>query len=171
MPRRGPISRSRSRPATTSRCARCGIVGGVRRAIRRGAQRLPVTRRKVPVEFLARRFAEEAEREPLERHLAWFGALGPAASEVCGLDRELSVRPLWRRLEAIDDPVKRMLVFDFATYLGENLLTKLDRASMLSSLEARAPFLDPLVVELALGLPLRANLRALGNKRLLRRAG
>jgi asparagine synthase (glutamine-hydrolysing) len=55
-------------------------------------------------------------------------------------------------------------------YLPEQILVKVDRASMMSSLESRAPFLDRALVDCALKLPLRYNLaRGLG-KAMLRRA-
>jgi asparagine synthase (glutamine-hydrolysing) len=49
---------------------------------------------------------------------------------------------------------------DIRTYLTDNLLVKVDRASMLASLEVRAPFLDHRLVESALALP--HNLKILG---------
>ena len=52
----------------------------------------------------------------------------------------------------------------------DDLLVKTDRASMVHSLEARVPFLDPAVTDLALALPTRHKVRGLSKKRLLRRA-
>jgi asparagine synthase (glutamine-hydrolysing) len=45
--------------------------------------------------------------------------------------------------------VERMTRFDFANYMAEDILVKVDRASMLTSLEVRAPFLDRSVIEFA----------------------
>src|SRR6266516_260125 len=51
-----------------------------------------------------------------------------------------------------------------------SLLTKTDRTSMAWSLEARVPFMDPLVANFAFSLPVRHKVRGLSKKRLLRRA-
>jgi asparagine synthase (glutamine-hydrolysing) len=47
--------------------------------------------------------------------------------------------------------LQKMTAADFATYLPEDILVKVDRASMLASLEVRAPFLDYRVIEFAFG--------------------
>lgn len=59
----------------------------------------------------------------------------------------------WTNSESFSD-VKEMMLCDSFVYLPQDILTKVDRASMHSSLEARAPFLDTSVVELALSLPI-----------------
>ncbi|MBA3688129.1 MAG: asparagine synthase (glutamine-hydrolyzing) [Chloroflexi bacterium] len=51
------------------------------------------------------------------------------------------------------DPVNRLLHGDLVTYLPEDLLVKIDRATMARSLEARSPLLDHVVVEFAASLP------------------
>src|SRR3989441_10648280 len=66
--------------------------------------------------------------------------------------------------------LERMLYLDLKGYLGEGVLTKVDRASMACSLEVRVPLLDRRIVELAAALPMRLKLRGLPTKRALKRA-
>lgn len=68
------------------------------------------------------------------------------------------------------DLLERATRFDFSHYLAEDILVKVDRASMLNSLEVRAPMLDVHVMEFAFGrVPARLKATATAKKILLKR--
>jgi asparagine synthase (glutamine-hydrolysing) len=62
------------------------------------------------------------------------------------------------------------LTHEFELRLPELLLMRIDKMTMASSVEARAPFLDPQLIEFAARLPLSVNRTGDGGKRILRRA-
>src|SRR5437773_8076967 len=136
------------------------------RAVLRGAiTRLPASTGKVTLEFMLKQFVAAADRPLLERHLAWFGALGPDAG---GGDVEAIAAKLRGFPEG--DPLNRALWLDFVTYLPDNLLVKVDRGTMLASIEARAPFLDRRVLELVLPAPSALKVRGFTTKAILKQA-
>jgi asparagine synthase (glutamine-hydrolysing) len=91
------------------------------------------------------------------------------ASLVAGA-RELPIaitdRAAW---PGIDDDVERMMYFDQVSYLPDDILVKVDRASMAVSLEAREPLLDHRLIEFAWRLPISMKLRDGGGKWILKK--
>jgi asparagine synthase (glutamine-hydrolysing) len=66
------------------------------------------------------------------------------------------------------DPAAQMMQWDLLSYLPDDLLCKVDRAAMATSLETRAPFLDHRVVEFSSRVPVSMKLGPDGGKWLLR---
>jgi asparagine synthase (glutamine-hydrolysing) len=75
----------------------------------------------------------------------------------------------WRQ-SAANDVVDRMLDVDYQTYLPDDLLTKMDIATMASSLEARSPLLDHELMEFAAALPADLKVRGRETKVIFRSA-
>jgi asparagine synthase (glutamine-hydrolysing) len=69
-----------------------------------------------------------------------------------------------------DDPLSRIQYVDIKTYLPDDILVKVDRASMANSLEVRAPILDHKLMELAATMPSSVKLRGMNGKYIFKKA-
>jgi asparagine synthase (glutamine-hydrolysing) len=69
-----------------------------------------------------------------------------------------------------DDLLEKLLYLDMTTYLPEDLLVKMDIATMANSLEARVPFLDHMFMELVAGIPPHFKLKGTRTKFILKKA-
>ena len=148
--------------------------GGLARLARPLVELLPTSTARASFDYKAKRFARGAHLPPLERHHAWkeiFSA--DARAELTGRQNGFDPVDLYRSRFAETkgaELLARLQDVDLGIYLVDDLLVKTDRASMAHSLEARVPFLDPVVTNLALALPTRHRVRGLRKKVLLRRA-
>ncbi len=167
------------------------LAGPLRSAIPNSVrQRSPLRR--------ARRFLETVGMDALEQYLQWIAIfnrerLHSLLSEEywaeCAKDAEFNggmrldgTRPSADELDCVDflqdafqkfrrrDLTSAISFVDLLTYMPGDLTTKVDVASMQSSLETRAPMLDPNVVELALQIPLKYKLWGKKGKYVLREA-
>jgi asparagine synthase (glutamine-hydrolysing) len=148
--------------------------GGLSRLARPLVERLPVSTSRASVDYRLKRFVRAAHLPPLERHHGWKEIFAPAArTELTGRESGFDPVDLLRARFAETEGAEllaRLQDVDLGTYLVDDLLVKTDRASMAHSLEARVPFLDTAVTDLALALPTGAKVRGFRKKRLLRRA-
>jgi asparagine synthase (glutamine-hydrolysing) len=149
-------------------------IGGLARLARPLVERLPSSSAKASFDYRAKRFVRAAHLPPLERHHGWkeiFSA--DVRAELTGrrsaFDPVDLLRARYTETQGADE-LARLQDVDLGTYLVDDLLVKTDRASMAHSLEARVPYLDTVVTNLALALPTRHKVRGLSKKVLLRKA-
>ncbi len=137
----------------------------LRSAIRSGVAKLPSSGKKVTLEFLLKRFVSDAEKPWVERHLSWFGTGLPADIAANTEMPELPDAGPYR-----NEPLLGAMLLDYRSYLRDNLLVKVDRATMLSSVEARAPYLDHYLTSFAMSLPAKLRVRGFETKWVLKKA-
>jgi len=131
-------------------------------------RRLPVSRGNLSFDFRAKRFVDGARYPVAERHQRWMGSFGAEERKA------LLSRDAWHEVEVGEvrytDPLNQVLMLDMRFYLENDILVKLDRASMMASLEGRVPLLNNDFVEYATRLPMNMKLRGMRSKFLLKRA-
>jgi len=158
-----------------------GMVPG---AIRHGliaplVRSLPVSHKKLSLEFKMKRFLGGQDLPPHEAHLWWrivlteaeklaLYARGVAERIVLEDPRRHFAEP-YARCRA-KDTLNRLLYVDSSVFLPDDLMIKNDRMSMAHSLEARVPMTDPDLAEYLSRVPARLKLPGLRKKHLMRKA-
>jgi asparagine synthase (glutamine-hydrolysing) len=137
--------------------------------------RLPSSsQRAASFDYKAKRFARAAALPPLERHHGWKEIFDEQTRAALlngrrGADPLAVYRDHYAQTAGAPE-LARLQEVDLNVYLPSDLLVKTDRASMAHSLEARVPFLDTAVSDVAMALPTSQKVRGFDKKRLLRQA-
>ena len=139
---------------------------------------LPVSNKNLSFDYKAKRFVAASKYDLVTRHHSWFGSfsideqnalLSRNVLENTSGDIYKEAKELLKICDAATE-IEQMQFLDMNFYMAEDILTKVDRASMAVSLEVRAPFLDPRVAEFAAALPLEYKLKGRKGKYILKKA-
>jgi asparagine synthase (glutamine-hydrolysing) len=145
------------------------LPGFVHAAARRVVDALPPSTRKMSLQFRARRFVRGMDPDLYRRNQRWFGSFQPE-------EAALLVRGAGTADEVYEDLMgqrpseQEILDLWTSNYLPEDVLAKVDRASMAVSLEVRAPLLDRELAAFVQSLPYSFKLRGLTRKWIFKRA-
>lgn len=141
--------------------------------------RLPESTAKKDLFGRLKRFALALDTTPERRYARWVTLLANAdklglyspdfRARVSDIDSFSIIEQHYARADS-PDFVERTQFVDVHTYLPDDLLVKVDIATMLNSLEGRSPFLDHKLAEFTARLPVRYKLRGRVSKYLLKRA-
>ncbi|HXV75791.1 MAG TPA: asparagine synthase (glutamine-hydrolyzing) [Candidatus Polarisedimenticolaceae bacterium] len=133
----------------------------------------------LPQVFRGKAFISNLARDPVDAYFYSVSAfkeetkaalLAPEVSETLGGYRTQDwFREIYDRAPA-DDHLSRLQYLDIKTYLCEDILTKVDRASMAVSLEVRCPLLDHVVLERVARIPWQMKLVGTNGKHVFKRA-
>jgi len=146
--------------------------------IKEAVNRIPTSPIRKSTVNSAKRLLEVVSKPRVNRYMHWMsvfneGLKEPLYSEAFReqTDRAFAASFLdtWFKKANGNGPVDTLLLTDLMTYLPNDLLVKVDIATMAVSLEARSPFLDHHVIEFAASLPERLKLRRLTTKYLLKK--
>ncbi len=136
-----------------------------------------------PTQFRSRikslkRFVESGSLGNVERYLGWMSAISPGLKEdlmsnefraQLNESRPIDVLQKWFDQTGDLGIIDATMLTDQMTYLPNDLLVKVDIASMANSLEARSPLLDHKVIEFAASLPQNLKARGRETKSLLKK--
>src|SRR5215204_3583697 len=159
------------------------LYGAIPRLLRSGliepiVNNLPVSNKNLSFDYKAKRFVAASKYDLVTRHHSWFGSFSIdqqrnlLSKDVLAQTSNDIYKGAKELLEICDaqNEIEKMQFLDINFYMAEDILTKVDRASMTVSLEVRAPFLDPRVAQYAASLPLEFKLRGLKTKYILKKA-
>jgi asparagine synthase (glutamine-hydrolysing) len=143
-----------------------------------GANLLPVSDDNISFDFKAKKFTEVLEYDPDVRHQYWLGSFNyfqkqslfsdDLKYELSGKDTVTELVKSQMQYCDTEENWERSLWQDMRFYLQDNMLVKVDRVSMMNSLEVRVPLLDHEVVEFAARIPAKFKYRNTQSKYILK---
>ncbi len=143
-------------------------------AIPRAVRLLPASDRKMSLDLKARRFVDNARRDPVTAHASWRVIFTEAMKEHLYANGAHATHDSLALLRDYfdgypeNDMLNRFLYVDTKVSLVDDMLTKVDRMSMANSLEVRVPLLDHRLVEWMAQVPSRYKVRGLTLKYLFK---
>lgn len=147
---------------------------GVRRAIQQMVHNLPPNLNDFSLEFKLKRFTMAAELPLLTRHFEWQAQLQPSEKRQLLLPNQAFAQSFLQEIENNFLPQltehKRVEQADLFFYLANDILPKVDLASMANSLEARSPYLDHSFASYVLKLPINYRFTLFQSKKILKAA-
>jgi len=148
---------------------------GLREALRDGLQRFPAATRSRGLLYDLQRFFGASDGSRQTQYVSWFGFFGGRRADLNSAFAEATDREALTELEdafvSTDSlhPVDAAMRADVSLYLPDDLLVKVDIATMAHGLEARSPLLDHTLMEFVARLPVEFKLNFFQGKTLLRR--
>jgi asparagine synthase (glutamine-hydrolysing) len=137
--------------------------------MRQIAALLPVSHDNFSFDFKLKKLLSGIDAPAAERNYVWLGAMEKERiKRLMSLDADVYSAVRARYHEGTGSHLERVLEQDVGLYMCHSVLAKVDRASMATSLEVRAPLLDTALCEFAGRLPLKYKLRGFTGKWLLK---
>ncbi len=152
----------------------------VRKALAAAVAMMPVSEKNLTPVYMLGKFLNGMNYDTVARHFVWLGPFAPheksgvLSAEIYDKVKNNNIfslpeESLGSNMQSMSD-LDKSLFLDVRYFLAENMLAKVDRASMMHSLEVRTPMLDHRIVEFVCTLPAGFKLRGLKTKYLLKKA-
>ena len=136
------------------------------KAIRPVLERIGPSDEKLTLAFKMQKFVKDFDANVNRRHLNWMGTFGDTERQRILKDKFVASDEIFEVSER--QSLLSVQMNDVENYMAEDILKKVDIASMLNSLEVRVPFLDHELVPLILSLPDGYKIKNFKPKRLLK---
>ncbi|MBI3008328.1 MAG: asparagine synthase (glutamine-hydrolyzing) [Candidatus Omnitrophica bacterium] len=142
-------------------------------------ERIPASGKNISLNFMAKRFVQGAPYSYEVRHHIWMSyfnfdeikaLLSPDVVKDFSMNGVLSEITSFLKVHPCHDIFDELLLLNMRFYLQDDILVKVDRASMASSLEVRSPFLDKGLVEFVNNLPFCLKMKGFKTKHILKKA-